>query len=52
MQGMVQIRIYVFSMMYLRYTMLYEPFSKWPPLKVTKPTNGPYMTVVEEWCAL
>ena len=30
---MVQIRIDVFSKIYLGYTILYGPFSKWPPLK-------------------
>ena len=32
-KGMVQIRIDVLSMIYLRYTILCETFSKWPPLK-------------------
>ena len=35
-------------MIYLGYTILYGPFSKWPPSKMTKTTNAPYMTVIEE----
>ena len=51
---MVQIRIDVFSMIYLGYTILYEPFSKWPPLKNDENNKRLIyrIAIIEEFSAL